>query len=463
MSEPAPRSGLPWRVLELALLARLAAAGAVEWYVRRKGPGSVRICLFPDAEYYWSLAQTIRAGTLYEVVEWGDIPHFALRTPGYPAFLAACQTVLGDRPLGVRLAQAVLVAFSVWLVYRLSRTCVRACRAGEMPTGENQAPVRAIRRAPAVSIPVAAAFLAAVHPYFLLMSAVMLSEALFVFFMLLALWGQAVLWNGPEAELSRPRPVLRTGLIALGVGATNGAAILTRPSWALFVPIMLAAWAWASLRAPGLTRRLRFARTARIVVLVLTGLVLVMGPWWVRNARIFGRFVPTAIWLGASLYDGLNPRATGASGMSFLSEPDIWPLDELDQDRVLFSRALDFVREHPRRTLELAVVKLGRYWSPWPSAEGFRSPVLAAGGTLFAVPLLALIGLGLWCWRGDLRAWVLLSGPLFYFCALHLLFASSMRYRIPAEVPAMSLAAVGLSALTRRVGPALAREGGKEI
>ncbi|MBV8488798.1 MAG: hypothetical protein JO161_11010, partial [Planctomycetaceae bacterium] len=293
--------------------------------------------------------------------------------------------------------------------------------------------------------------------------AVILSEALFVSFMLLALWGQALLWNRPEAELSRPRPVLREGFIALGVGAASGAAILTRPSWALFVPIMLAAWAWASLRAPGLTRRLCITRTARIVVLVLAGLVLVMGPWWVRNARIFGRFVPTAIWLGASLYDGLNPRATGASGMSFLSEPDIWPLDELDQDRVLFSRALDFVREHPRRTLELAVVKLGRYWSPWPSAEGFRSPVLAAGGTLFAVPLLALIGLGLWCRRGDLRAWVLLSGPLFYFCALHLLFASSMRYRIPAEVPAMSLAAVGLSALTRRVGPALAREGGKEI
>ena len=37
----------------------------------------------------------------------------------------------------------------------------------------------------------------------------------------------------------------------------------------------------------------------------------------------------------------------------------------------------------------------------------------------------------------------LLAGPLFYFCALHLVFASSMRYRIPAEVPAMGLAAVG--------------------
>jgi 4-amino-4-deoxy-L-arabinose transferase-like glycosyltransferase len=459
MSQPAPRSGLPWRVLELALFVRVAAAGAVEWYVRRKGSGSVRICLFPDAEYYWSLARTIRAGTLYEVVEWGDIPHFALRTPGYPAFLAASQAVLGDRPLGVRLAQAVLGTLSVWLVYRLSRACEASGRRDQMSAGGNHASVRAIRRT--WSIPVTAAALTAVHPYFLLMSAVILSEALFVPFMLLALWGQAVLWNGSESEPPRSRSVPREALIALGVGAASGAAILTRPSWALFVPVMLAAWAWRTLRAPDRTPRLRIVRTTGVVALSLAGLVLVMGPWWVRNARVFGRFVPTAVWMGASLYDGLNPRATGASDMSFLSEPDVWPLDELDQDRVLLSRALDFLSKHPRRTFELAVIKLGRYWSPWPSAESFRSPVLAAGGTLFAIPLLFLIGLGLWCRRGDLRTWVLLAGPLFYFCVLHLFFASSMRYRIPAEVPAMSLAAAGLLAAARRVGFVGAGDGGE--
>jgi hypothetical protein len=37
----------------------------------------------------------------------------------------------------------------------------------------------------------------------------------------------------------------------------------------------------------------------------------------------------------------------------------------------------------------------------------------------------------------------LLAGPLLYFCAIHMVFASSMRYRIPGEMPALGLAAIG--------------------
>ena len=94
-----------WRVLEAALACGVLAACVVSGTWTWPTP---RVCVFPDAEYYWTLAGTIREGTLYEIVEWGDIPHFALRTPGYPLFLAGCRMVLGDRPLGARLVQAGL-------------------------------------------------------------------------------------------------------------------------------------------------------------------------------------------------------------------------------------------------------------------------------------------------------------------------------------------------------------------
>jgi hypothetical protein len=100
--------------------------------------------------------------------------------------------------------------------------------------------------------------------------------------------------------------------------------------------------------------------------------------------------------------------------------------------------------------LELARFKLARYWSPWPNAEGFRWPPLAVASTLVVVPLLALTALGLWHRSRDPRAWVLLAGPLCYFCILHMVFASSMRYRIPGELPAMGLAAVGVMTIARQ-------------
>jgi len=432
-----------WRILELALLARVSAAVAVEWYVRRQG--TPRVCVFDDAEYYWSLAGTIRQGTPYEVVEWGDIPHFALRTPGYPAFLAACQTILGDRPLGARLVQAGLGMLTVWLVYRLSREIAGKNEGSSIALGE-----RSTGRPDGRpwTVPLLAAALAAVHPYAVVMSVLILSEAVFVPLMLTALWGMAGVWNGIAAGPAAGSR--RALLIAFGVGAASGAAILVRPSWALFVPAMLAVWAWGVVVAPGVPPRLRILIAARIVAVVLLGLAVVMSPWWVRNARVFGRFVPTAVWMGASLYDGLNPSATGASDMKFLEAPDIWPLDELDQDRELRRRALEFVQDQPGRALELARFKLARYWSPWPNAEGFRWPPLAVASTLVVVPLLALTALGLWHRSRDPRAWVLLAGPLCYFCILHMVFASSMRYRIPGELPAMGLAAVGVMTIARQ-------------
>lgn len=419
-------------VLEVALGLRVIAADAVERYVRRGGAN--RLCLFDDTWYYWELARNIRAGAPYEIVVYADIPHFALRTPGYPLLMAACQTLFGERPLAVRLVQAVLGTVGVYLVYRL--TLQLAGPGDDIPATAMGAPRR-------WTIPLIAAAIAALNPYYAFLSAILLSEAVFVPLMLAALWGQAVLW--PKRGQDPKLPRWQSGLVALGSGAAAGAAILVRPSWALFVPAMLALRMIASLGD-----RRTFVASARDALICSVAVAGVMSPWWARNALIYGRFVPTALWMGASLYDGLNPKATGASDMTFMGDPEIWPLDEQDQDDELTRRAFAFARAEPMRVVALAAIKLGRYWTPWPNADVLRNPVAIGAGTVVELPVLGLIAVGAWARRRDPRACVLLAGPLLYFCALHLVFASSMRYRIPGEIPALGLAAIGWITLAAR-------------
>jgi 4-amino-4-deoxy-L-arabinose transferase-like glycosyltransferase len=411
-------------VLVVALVARVLAAVVLQSFVGKLGQD--RLCLFDDANYYWLLAQTIREGTVYQIVEWGTISHKALRTPGYPLFLAACQAVIGEWPLGVRLGQAVLGMVSVGLVYVLT---VRLGPSPRLPSASGVFPRAA---------PLAAAALAAINPYYVAISELLLSEALFMPLLLATLWGLAILWRKSD----EPDHLTSThhALIAIATGAAAAAAILTRPSFALFIPFVLVCWLVDSAVSRD---RTSLTKAIRGALLIVFGLALVMSPWWVRNAQTYGRFIPTSIWFGASLYDGLNPKATGASEMSFLAEPDIRTLGELDQDSALTRRSLEFVRENPSRSLELALIKLGRYWSPWPNADQFGSLKVAVASAIVVIPTYALILVGAWNRRRDMRALVLLAGPLIYFCAVHLVFVSSIRYRIPGEMVAAGLAGIG--------------------
>mgnify|MGYP003336161596 FL=1 len=46
-----------------------------------------------------------------------------------------------------------------------------------------------------------------------------------------------------------------------------------------------------------------------------------------------------------------------------------------------------------------------------------------------------------------MRLWVLAAGPILFLGAVHAVFIGSVRYRLPAEYPLLTLAALGLSDL----------------
>lgn len=388
-----------------AFVLRLVAAILVENAAKARNA----LCLFDDTVIYWKLARAIRMGAPY-VVDQSGIPHFALRTPGYPLFLAACQMIFGDRnTLAPRVVQALLGAICVLLVYALT------CRVWPTERGRRTA--------------LFAAVFAAFEPYWAGTSALLLSEAVFVPLMLFMLWGLAAIW-----PLTSPRTVVGWSVL---IGISAGAAILVKPSWALAPPLFV-------LVAVVATRSLQ---TAAIVTVAA---MLVMAPWWIRNAQVIGRFVPTALWAGASLYDGIRPDADGSSDMQFLQKPEFVRLDEVEQDRALREASLAFVRSNPGRVLVLALVKAGRFWSPWPNAREFSATKTNLASAAICLPVFALLILGIFDHRRDVRTLVLLGGSLAYFFALHMIFVSSIRYRIPAMVPAFGLAGAGVERLFRR-------------
>ncbi|MEN6558153.1 MAG: glycosyltransferase family 39 protein [Thermoguttaceae bacterium] len=395
-----------WRPLVLLLLAALVLRLAAGWAWQSQ-LGDQRFGM-GDSESYWHLAQTIAQGEPYC---FGVHHARAFRTPGYPVLLAPIVHWAGDTPTAILLARAeaaLLGTLAVGLVWWLARLLFDA------------------------RVALLAAALATFYPGAILLSALILSEAPFCPLMLLqlALWTLA--WQSPTAR--------RQGYWAFCGGLVAGIATLMRPSWLLFTPL-------AALGALAFCRG-AWRRHGRIAGWMCLGLALAMTPWWIRNAMVFGRFVPTTLQVGASLYDGLNPQATGASNMDFVarfeSEQPKSPDFEWRLDRRLRDESLQWTRSHEGQAMRLVAEKFIRMWNVWPNEPRFSSwPV--RGVVFFTyTPLLFFAIIGACKTFG--RGWPYPIGwfPAAYLTLLHVVFVSSLRYREPAMLAMLALAAAAM-------------------
>lgn len=399
---------VPWLAIILAgaFVLRAIAAIAVQTVIDRT-PG--RLCLIAgDADGYWKLARNLARGDPYSVY---DPPRRVLRVPGFPLLLATGIRLFGERMLWIRLLLAAVGTVACGLVYLLGKELFD-------------------RRTALV-----ATIIAAVLPTFIAFSVLILSETLFAAALLASLIALARLVRANETGQSNAS---RFGW-AFGSGLLIGAATLVRPTWLLIGPGFVALFVLLS--------RERARVTVQGAVL-LAGLVLSLTPWTIRNALVTGHFIPTTLWVGASMYDGLNPQATGASDMRFIEDDGIYQrMSEYDADQFYRQKAKDFVRQNPGRALQLAVIKLWRFWNPIPNAEQFGRWEIAVIVGLGAFPLLALAAWGAITVRHRYWLWLIPAAPVFYFALVHMVFVGSVRYRLPVEYPLAVLAAVAVCQL----------------
>lgn len=482
-------SGRSWAGLGLLLLAAFLVrlGGAVWWQNRLASPQEF---FFPDSDSYWHLARTIGLGQPYQ---YGSPDARVFRTPGYPAVLAVVfwlggpeVPVLWGRVLGAGLGVAC-VGCCWWLGRRLFGP-----RAGWL-----------------------AGLAAALYPEAVAASIFILSEAAFCPVLCFQLVMLLQTWQAEDLR--------KTIGYSLAAGLLGGLGTLVRPSWFWFTPLTAVLGVVCAGKifdggksaagqptegevrlepSPPRSRSPRGIVRLAMAGAMLAGMIVVLLPWWIRNYRVVGRFTPTTLQVGATLYDGLHPAASGKSDMRFVEEfaqserwllnyrgpevrildPERWnrgkksaePVEKVSDrgvpepegptviweywlDRAMAEEALRWAWGHPKEVMRLAWAKLRRMWTPWPNEPALSASPLAAvvGGSYLPVLLAGLLGLVHAGRRGGLLVVVLLVLPSLYLSLVHSILVGSVRYRGPAMFGWIVLGAGWLTEKFRPIEPRL--------
>lgn len=453
---------MPNRRLVLGAIVLVALAQAA-FFIGYQQPdwGSA----WTDQGGYQMLARgIIRTG---EFTRYADAPEFvaeALRTPGYPLFVAAVYTLFGDSHMAVAVVQAAVFAALCLLAYLIGL---------EVATER-------------VALTAAAA--TALYPMFPYFGALVLTE----------LWTTLVLTAGMYCCMVALRT--RTPAWWIAAGLLIGWTALTRPGFFLLPLFLLAPAILDIYRAAAWRRRLTGW------LLLFAAFAVVMGPWFAYNYRHFGvltlsaagdlgRPIWEASWQGrwngrtqaalTRIADQTDSDAEMAAQVTQLAgdvglDPapmleyvrqwrtirQIWTTPTEPEARV--KARIESTREYRRVGFQniaqdpaaylkhrlvraLPVLWIGDVPIRYSDIDA-TSPWIVRGfwGVQAVIALLAAAGLWqLWRRQGAVMA-VLMATPLLYVTAVHVPILAEARQSLPAKPLLLVLAAVGLVALWPR-------------
>ena len=395
---------------------RVATAIVVLALVLRAAWGiSVPVVPISDSKAYDILARALAEHGAYS---WGTNRLTAYWPPGTSAVYAALYLIFGN---GFNSVVAVNVILSTGIV---GLTMLLCCQLFDKTTG------------------IVAGFLMAIWPSEVAYVTVLASEISFTF---LVLWG-CTTWFA--SQISNPARVVVSGL-------AFGLASYFRPI-GLLLPIVL----WLSSIPDW--RKLRGGLPVMLLSLIVVAATI--APWTIRNAKVFGHFVPMSTSDGVNLWMGNNPNSSGL----YLPLPmPVQGLSEYDQNRILSEDALLYIYEHPltfiSRSVEKAVLlhlteTIAVTWNTDGIKQRFGENALfplkvATQGFWTGVLLLALGGIAVLArHRGILQS---LTNPALlvwmYFTVVYSTFVVADRYHFPSHPFISMLAAVAILASSRLI------------
>ncbi len=274
-----------------------------------------------------------------------------------------------------------------------------------------------------------AAALAAVYPILVTADGALMSESLYGLLVAVSLLAAYRLSETPSAGR------------AVVLGILVGLAALTRGEAVLLLLLLLIPTA----------RRPRGGRAAAIACV---SALAVLTPWTVRNQIVFHQFVPIATDSGTAVGGANCPAVYYGSGIGgwYLFCTKQSSINEAVQTARDRSAGIHYALHHVVRLPFVAAARLLRVWGvlqPFKTDNG-RSPAVEDVGVVMywlLVPL-AIYGFVL-LRRRNAVTWLLIS-PIVAVSLTALLTYGLQRFREPAEISLIILAAIALEEFARR-------------
>ncbi|MDO8592372.1 MAG: glycosyltransferase family 39 protein [bacterium] len=357
------------KILILILTGAFLASLAYSFYFR--------IELAVDARAYDNIAKNIIAGNGYREDLGGDIAQDNAITrvgPLYEFTLAGSYKIFGYHYEAVWILQALLHALTAWLLYL---TCLLIFSANEKRK----------------TIALLAAGIFAFYPDLIEISAMLMTETLYLFFVCLLFYVFFYYFSRPDKWR-----------LALALGLIFGLAVLARPPVLFLAPVIIFLF-WSKKKWLPLA-------------LCLIVLFLVFAPWTIRNYLTYGEIMPFGaagnynFWIG-NWHGGdgeQNPQPFHAVFASTHATKEI-NSESMRQFKL-------FLREHPFEFLKLTALRVIKYFSiarpmGWWFYQAGIGQLLFVFSSALASIILFIFSLG-----GAIKAFMLREEKLNYLLAL---------------------------------------------
>lgn len=273
-------------------------------------------------------------------------------------------------------------------------------------------------------------------------------------------------------------PIPRTKSKQFVLGFVLGLCVLSRPTFLVFAGLGALIWSWQVWRHEGIKR---------IPWAMPLGLLLVISPWMVRNAMIFGSPRVTTTHGGYTLLLGNNPvfykevvlkpwgsawdgesLARWQESLEAEMSQAVPPVQtEVERDRWMSQKARQQIADNPGVFLRSCVLRFFRFWNvlppksaldtvakiwkrgcaslglnAWQSAAKTITQVVAVGvAVCYGLLILSFVIGCVRLRRTEWSNWWPLVLMIACFCSVHLVYWSNTRMRAPV-MPAVVLLAV---------------------